>query len=41
MIPKNKSVDRKEDSAEPIENQPLEWADEDQSHACHLAEEDS
>jgi hypothetical protein len=29
MIPKNKSVDRKEDSEEPLENQPLEWADED------------
>jgi hypothetical protein len=29
MMPKNKSVDGKEDSEEPLENQPLEWADED------------
>ena len=29
MIPKDKRLDRNEHSAEPLENQPLEWADED------------
>ena len=29
MIPKNQKRDRKEESEEPLENQPLEWADED------------
>jgi len=29
MIPKDKRPDRKEDSEEPLENQPLEWAEED------------
>ncbi|MGD0663639.1 MAG: hypothetical protein ABSD38_36845 [Syntrophorhabdales bacterium] len=29
MIPKDKRLDRKGDSEEPLENQPLEWAEED------------
>jgi hypothetical protein len=29
MAPKNKLPDRKDDSAVPLENQPLEWAEED------------
>ena len=29
MIPKDTKVDRKDVSEEPLENQPLEWADED------------
>ena len=29
MIPKDKRLGRKEDSEEPLENQPLEWAEED------------
>ena len=29
MIPKDTRLDRKDDSEEPLENQPLEWADED------------
>jgi hypothetical protein len=29
MIPKDTRLDRRDDSAEPLENQPLEWADED------------
>ena len=29
MIPNDKGLDRKDDSEEPLENQPLEWADED------------
>jgi len=29
MIPKDNKVDRKKDSEEPLENQRLEWADED------------
>ncbi|MEO7143700.1 MAG: hypothetical protein ABI165_09385 [Bryobacteraceae bacterium] len=28
MIPKDKGLDRKDDSEAPLENQPLEWADE-------------
>jgi len=29
MIPKDQRLDRKEDSEEPLENQPLEWSEED------------
>ncbi len=29
MIPKDTRLDRKDDSEEPLENPPLEWADED------------
>jgi hypothetical protein len=29
MNPKDKGLDRKDETEEPIENQPLEWADED------------
>jgi len=29
MIPKDKGPDRKDDSEGPLENQPLEWAEED------------
>jgi hypothetical protein len=29
MILKDQKLDRKEESEEPLENQPLEWADED------------
>lgn len=29
MIPKDTRLDRKDDSEEPLENQPLEWSDED------------
>ena len=29
MIPKDTRLDRRDDSAKPLENQPLEWADED------------
>jgi len=29
MIPKDQKLDRKEDSEEPLENQPLEWSEED------------
>jgi hypothetical protein len=29
MIPKDKRLDRKEDCEEPLENQPVEWAEED------------
>jgi hypothetical protein len=29
MIPKDTRLDRKDDSEEPLENQLLEWADED------------
>ena len=31
MNPKDTKVDRKEDPEEPLENQPLEWADEDRA----------
>ncbi len=29
MIPKDKGLGRKEDSEGPLENQPLEWSEED------------
>jgi hypothetical protein len=29
MTPKNKGLDKKDDPEGPLENQPLEWADED------------
>jgi hypothetical protein len=29
MIPKDKSLDAEDDSEESLENQPLEWAEED------------
>jgi hypothetical protein len=29
MIPKDKGLDRKDGSEAPLENQPLEWAEED------------
>ena len=29
MIPKDQRPDRKEDSEQPLENQPLEWSEED------------
>ena len=29
MNPNDKGLDRTDDSEEPLENQPLEWADED------------
>ena len=29
MTPKDKGLDRRDDSEEPLENQPLEWAEED------------
>lgn len=33
MIPKDQNLDRKEESEEPLENQPLEWSDEDREMA--------